>query len=68
MPAYEQEQREQDRIDNEFARSLEQSTYEHTEITNLKKTVVRYKAALVLVSTSEDICEAVEIATKALGE
>ncbi|KKK71537.1 hypothetical protein LCGC14_2912920 [marine sediment metagenome] len=66
MNAYEHLQREQDRIDNEFARSLEQSTYEPTEITNLKKTVVRYKAALMLISTSEDICEAAEIATGAL--
>ena len=68
MTTYEQEQREQDQIDNEFARSLEQSTYERIEITNLKKTVVRYKAALMLISTSEDICEAAEIATKALGK
>ena len=66
MNCYEQEQREQDRIDNEFARSLEQGTYERIEITNLKKTVVRYKAALMLISTSEDIREAAEIATGAL--
>ena len=68
MTTYEQEQRLLDQETESFARSLMQANYERTEITNLKRTVVRYKAALSLISTSEDICEAVEIATKALGK
>ena len=66
MNTYEQEQREQDRIDNEFARSLEQSTYEHTEITNLKAAVKRYRDALMDIATSEDVCRMQEIAIEAL--
>ncbi len=50
-----------------IARKVYDRGQEATEITNLKKIVVRYKAALMLISTSEDICEAAEIATGALG-
>ena len=66
MNAYEHLQREQDRIDDEFARSLEQGTYERIEITNLKAAVKRYRAVLAEIATAEDVCRMQELAIGAL--